>query len=76
MKVFLVLETEQTGATITISDLMSTSQYLVLQLESSTTINFAWQKKGGHGPHGPPGLWFDQVTTQNVKLTLWVGGLV
>ena len=43
VKVFLVLETEQTSARITISDLRSTlSQYLKLQLESSTTIDFAW----------------------------------
>ena len=54
MKVFLVLETEQTGATITISDLMSTSQYLVLQLQSSTTINFDGKKcVGGMTPPSP-----------------------
>ena len=48
MKVFLVLETEKTSTRMTISELSSIiSQYLILQLKSSTTINFAWQKSGG-----------------------------
>ena len=48
LKVFLVLETKRTSARIIVSDLMSTlSQYSIFQLESSTTINFAWQKSGG-----------------------------
>ena len=47
VKVFLVLETEQVSPGITISDLRSTlSQYLILQWESSATINFASQKSG------------------------------
>ena len=43
--IFSFKETEQTNARITISDLRSTlSKYLIFQLESSTTIDFTWQK--------------------------------
>ena len=53
VKVFLVLETWQTSATLTISDLrIALSQYPILQLESSTTIDFFWQKSGGPRPSG------------------------
>ena len=54
MKLFMVFETRQASARITISDLRSTlSQYSILQLESSTTIDFAWQKIGGMAPLAP-----------------------
>ena len=54
VKMVLVLETEQTSARITISDLRSIlSQYLILQLESSYTINFAWHKSWEAMPQMP-----------------------
>ena len=69
VKVFLVLETEQTSARITISDLRSTlSQYLKLQLESSTTIDFAWQKSRGARPPLPLGFARPEIFLDNQSI--------
>ena len=55
VKVFLVLETWQTIARITTSDLMSAlSQYSILLLQSSITIDFGWQKNWGAMPPPAP----------------------
>ena len=44
VEVCLNLETEQTSARIIIPDLRGTlSEYVILQFESNTAINFAWQ---------------------------------
>ena len=50
MKVFLILETQQTFARTTISDLKNTlCKHSIPQLEYGTTIDFALQKSGGEG---------------------------
>ena len=45
VKVFMVLEPEQRTTRKNLADLSILSQYLILQLKSITTYNFAWQKR-------------------------------